>query len=255
MPEYAAGLAARLYTALVSAAARGSAHVITLSEATKTDIVHYLKLPEESITPTYLACDDHFHPRLGAEHDEDIRQKYGLPEQFILYLGGFDRRKRVDQLLLAYTFVTQAEGDAIPLVIAGKEPQWGTSIFPDMRNITDMVQWIGYVDEVDKPALYRLAEVFVWPSLYEGFGLPMLEAMACGTPVVAHEIAVNSEIAGDGAFLVENARGMAGAILALIAQQPLREAMINQGLARATHFSWRKTARETLAIYEHVMGM
>ncbi len=262
IPDYARGVGARLYTALATAAARGSAHTITLSQASKADIVHYIGLPEASITPTYLAADEAYHPRLGAERDAEVRARYHLPDQFVLYLGGFDVRKNVNQLLLAYTYVGQAEGDNIPLVIAGREPAWGTTpMFPDLRryaaelNITDYVRWIGYIEEADKPALYRLASVFAYPSLYEGFGLPVLEAMACGTPVVANDIPALAEIVGDGAFLVEtgSARAMAGAIIALLLQRPFRDSMVNQCLARATYFSWRKTARETLAVYERVL--
>lgn len=261
IPDYARGVGARLYTSLATAAARGSAHTLTLSQAAKADIIKYIGLPEASITPTYLAADEAYHPRLGAERDAEVRARYDLPDQFVLYLGGFDVRKNVNQLLLAYTYVGQAEGDNIPLVIAGREPAWGTPLFPDLRryaadlNITDYVRWIGYVDEADKPALYRLASVFAYPSLYEGFGLPVLEAMACGTPVVANDIPPLAEIVGDGAFLVEagSARAMAGAIIALLLQRPFRDSMVNQGLARTTHFSWRKTARETLAVYEQVL--
>jgi len=263
IPDYARGVKARLYTSLVTAAARGSAHTITLSEASKADIIQHIGLPAESITPIYLAADEAYHPRIGAERDEGVRKKYDLPDQFVLYLGGFDLRKNVNQLLLAYTYVGQAEGDNIPLVLAGREPAWGTGVFPNLRayaeelKISDYVRWIGYIDEADKPSLYRLADVFAFPSLYEGFGLGVLEAMACGTPVVANEVSSIPEVVGDGAYLVEpdNARAMAGAIIALLLQPPLREALVTQGLARATNFSWRKTAKETLAVYERVMAM
>ncbi len=263
LPEYSNGFRARLYTSLVSAASRGNAHTITISNAAKADIVKYLGLPEDSITTTYLAADEAYHPRMGAERDAAVRAKYDLPDQFVLYMGGFDIRKQVNELLLAYTYVGQAEGDNIPLVIAGREPEWGSPMFPDLRKyaeelkITDYVRWIGYVDEADKPSLYRLADVFVYPSVYEGFGLPVLEAMASGTPVVANEVSSIPEVTGDAAFLVGegNARAMGGAIIAILLQQSFRESMINQGLARATNFSWRKTAKETLAVYEKVMAM
>lgn len=263
LPEYVGGIAGRLYTSLVSAAANGSAHTLTLSQASKADIVRYLHLPEASVTPTYLAADEAYHPKIGAERDTAVREKYHLPESFILCLGQFDRRKNINQLLLAYTYIMQAEGDAYPLVLTGREPEWRDPLFPNMRayadqlGISDNLRWIGYVDSEDMPSLYRLADVFVFPSLYEGFGLPVVEAMACGTPVVANDASCLPEIVGDGAYLVEagNARTMAGAILALIGQKPLREAMITQGLSRATFFSWRKTARETLAVYEQVMQM
>lgn len=260
LPEYAQGFNQRLYVSLVTAAARGSAHVITISEAAKADISRHMGLPPEMITATPLAADDAYHPRMGAERDAAVREKYHLPERFVLYLGGFDVRKQVNQLLLAYSYVGPAEND-VPLVIAGKEPAWGSLMFPDLRKyadeleISDHVQWIGMVDEADKPSLYRLADVFVFPSRYEGFGLPVLEAMASGTPVVANQIPVIEEVVGDGAYLVENgnARPMAGAILALLGQNTLRETLISRGLAQATKFNWRKTARETLAVYDRVM--
>ncbi|MDX1991058.1 MAG: glycosyltransferase family 1 protein [bacterium] len=259
LPQYSPGLTGRLYTALVSAAAPGSAHVLTISNAARDDIVKHLNIPAESITTTYLGVDEAFHPRLGVERDADVRRRYNLPDRYIFYLGGFDVRKQVDQLLLAYTYVVQGQGDEVPLVLAGKEPQWGAPLFPDLRKyaaelgIGDRVQWVGYVDEADKPSLYRMAGVSVFPSVYEGFGLPLVEAMACGTPTVGWDTPVSAEICGDGAYLVESARSMAGAILALLLQPSFRDAMVNQGLAQATRYSWRKTAQETLRVYEQVM--
>lgn len=263
IPEYSRGFKARLYTSLVSTSARGSAHIITLSEASKRDITEYLNIPPDDITVTYLAADPAFHPRLGSERDPAVREKYNLPDEFVLGIGGFDLRKQFDQLLLAYTYIVQAEGANYPLVLAGREPEWGTAMFPDLHKyaddlgISEHIQWIGAIDEADKPSLYRLARVFVFPSRYEGFGLPLLEAMASGTPVVANEVSSLPEIAGDGAFLVEpgSPSKMAGAILALLEQEPLRQTLINAGLARATHFSWRKTAQQTLDVYERVMRM
>lgn len=263
IPDYSRGFKARLYTSLVSTTARGSAHIITLSKASKRDITEYLYIPADDITVTYLAADPAFHPRMGSERDPAVREKYKLPDSFVLGIGGFDLRKQFDQLLLAYTYVVQGEGENTPLVLAGREPEWGTPMFPDLRQyaddlgISDHIHWIGPVDEADKPSLYRLARVFVFPSRYEGFGLPLLEAMASGTPVVANEISSLPEIAGDGAFLVEagSASKMAGAILALLGQEPLRQTLINAGLARATHFSWRKTAQQTFEVYKRVMGM
>lgn len=258
-PVYSQGFFTNLYTSLVSAAARGSNHIITISETAKVDIEDQLSIPERQITVTYLAPDDRFHPRVGAERDQEVRQKYDLPEQFTLYLGGFDWRKQVNTLMLAYTYVGEADGDAFPLVIAGREPRYDDQLFPDLRkysrqlNIQDYLRWIGFVDEADKPALYRLADVFVFPSLYEGFGLMALEAMASGTPVVTSNAIVFEEVLEDAAYIVNNAREMAGAIIALLIQQPLREAMINQGLALASNYSWRKTAQETAAVYEAVM--
>ena len=258
-PVYNQGLFTNIYTSLVSAAARGSNHIITISETAKIDIEEQLGIAEADISVTYLAPDERFHPRMGSERDEAVRKKYDLPEQFVLYLGGFDWRKQVNTLMLAYTYVGEADGDTFPLVLAGREPRYDDKLFPDLREysqrlkIDDYVRWIGFVDEADKPSLFRLADVFVFPSLYEGFGLMALEAMAAGTPVVTSNAIVFEEILEDAAYIVNNAREMAGAIIALLIQQPLREAMINQGLALASNYTWRKTAQETLAVYETVM--
>ena len=262
IPDYARRLPARLYTALVSAGARGSSQVITLSHASKIDIEEHLGLPDERITVTWLAPDASCHPRLGAEGDEALRARYQLPERYVFAIGGFDLRKQFKQLLLAWSWVAQAEGADCSLVIAGREPLWRAPLFPDLRayarelGISDHILWLGAVAEQDKPALYRMARVFAFPSRYEGFGLPVLEAMACGTPVVANEISCLPELVEDGAFLVEpgNARAMAGAIIALLNQEPLRQAQRNAGLARATHFNWRRTAQQTHAVYERALA-
>ncbi|MGB1287381.1 MAG: glycosyltransferase family 4 protein, partial [Aggregatilineales bacterium] len=259
-PAYAVGFLNRLYVSLVSASARGSNHIITISHTSALDIENHLDIPRENISVTYLAPDMRFHPRMGAERDAAVREKYDLPEQFVLYLGSYDMRKQVNRLMLAYTYVGEAEGDNIPLVLAGKPPaQWEEPLYPDLEeyarrlNITDYVQWLGYVDEEDKPALYRLADVFVFPSEYEGFGLPPLEAMASGTPAVTSDAVIFDEVLEDAAYLTENSREMAGAIIALLLQQPLRDAMINQGLAHATKYNWRKTAKATLEVYEKIL--
>lgn len=263
-PEYAGGFATKAYTSLVRAGALGSAHIITLSEASKRDITTQLGYPAERISAIHLAPKDAFHPKLGSEKDAAVRQKYKLPtDPFILYLGGFDVRKRVTQLLAAYTYVVKVNGEVIPLVLAGTEPDWTNPLYPDLRAAmqtlevpTENVYWTGYIDEADKPSLYRLADLFVYPSAYEGFGLPILEAMASGTPVIANDIPVFDEIVGNGAFLIQDGSDtkMGGALLALLEQKDLYESMVNSGIARASNFTWRKTARETLAAYEQALA-
>jgi glycosyltransferase involved in cell wall biosynthesis len=262
-PEYATGFFNRLYVSLVRAAAQGSAQIITLTEASAADIVDQFDYPAERITATHLAPKPVYHPKMGSDRDGAVAAKYGLPDDpFILYLGGFDARKRVGQLIAAYSYIAKAHGDYTPLVIAGREPQYAEPLYPNPRDEMaeqdvpqENVFWTGYVDAEDMPSLYRLAEVFVYPSAYEGFGLPLLEAMASGTPVVANEIDMFSEIVGDGAFLVQNGSvaKMGGAILALLEQADLYESMANRGIARASNFTWRKTARETLAVYHRAM--
>jgi glycosyltransferase involved in cell wall biosynthesis len=259
-PVYRQGLGKQLYTSLVSASAQGAGAVITLSEASKKDICARLNLPPERVTPIYLAVDERFMPHTQPE-DETVRRKYKLPDEFALYLGGFDARKNINTLLLAWTYAGQALGEHIPLVLAGAEPAWGTPRFPDMRayarqlKIEKYLQWLGEVDEGDKPSLYRLAKAFIYPSRYEGFGLPVLEAMACGTPVIAAHASSIPEVVGEAGYLVEadDARKLGGAILAVLVQDDLHQNLANMGRGRATAFSWRKTAQATLQVYESLL--
>ncbi len=167
------------------------------------------------------------------------------------------------ELVAAYTYVAQGMGQGVPLVLAGYTPAaWGTPRFPDLPayieelGLAPYVRWIGPVDEVDKPALYRLASVFAFPSLLEGFGLGPLEALASGTPVVACEASSIPEVTGDAAYLVApgDSRAMGGAILSLLMQPDHAATLRNRGLARARDFSWRATAEGTLAAYEQVLG-
>jgi len=262
LPAYAPTLQTKLYTSLVSASARGSGHILTISQASKDDIVRYLDIAAEHISVTPLAADERYHPRLGAERDPEIRQKYRLPDDYVLYLGGYDVRKQVMMAMDAYQYVAQSEGDNYPFVLGSAQPDWNDPLFPNIPayarqiGIPDhLLHWIGTIDEADKPAVYRMARVFIFPTIYEGFGLPILEAMACGTPVIAQDIPVNAELVGDAAYLVRtgDVRAMGGALLALLGQDPLRETQISRGLGRATLFSWRKTARATLNVYDQVM--
>ncbi len=265
VPEYSAGLRNRLYTSLVRAAARGASHLLTLSAEGQRQIAAHIGVPAERVTVTPLAADKVFHPEQGAERDGEVRARYGLDDadDFVLYLGAYAIHKNVRQLVAAYTYVAQGMGQGVPLVLAGYTPAaWGTPRFPDLPayieelGLAPYVRWIGPVDEVDKPALYRLASVFAFPSLLEGFGLGPLEALASGTPVVACEASSIPEVTGDAAYLVApgDSRAMGGAILSLLMQPDHAATLRNRGLARARDFSWRATAEGTLAAYEQVLG-
>ncbi len=263
LPEYRGGVLTKFYTSLVAATAKGSAHILTLSDDSKTDIVEHLDIPSEKVTVTHLAVDERFHPKIGSENDEAVREKYGLPDDYAFYISGFDIRKNVHNLLLAWTYAGPSLSEQVPLVLAGRIPRWRSSPrFPDLQeyakqlDVERYIVWLGEVDEADKPALYRMATVTVVPSHYEGFGLPVLEAMACGTPVVAANASSIPEVAGDAAYLVDpdDARALGAAILAVMVQDDLRDHLSNLGRGRATQFSWRNTAQQTREVYENVMG-
>ncbi len=191
LPEYRGNLLNRLYTGLVSHTARRSAAIITVSQASARDIVLHLRVPGERVFAV------HHGPNLELGQSSDkamlaaLRERYGLPERFFLYLGGFDVRKNLTSVLQAYRqFLVKGGDPAVELVIAGKLPGRSSRFFPDPQavardlGIREAVHFIGWVAEEDKPALYSMATALVFPSLYEGFGMMVLEAMGAGCPVI-----------------------------------------------------------------------
>lgn len=261
VPEYRRTAGAKLYNALVTASARGANHILTDSVASKDDIVKLLGVAETAVSPIYLAASPAYRPGENSLVDMAVLRKYNLPDFYVLYLGGYELHKNVTNLLLAYTYVSQALGSEYPLVLAGKKPDKVSANYPDYDeyierlNIGNYVKWIGFVDEEDKPVLYRNADTFVFPSRLEGFGLPVLEAMACGTPVVTTDSSSLPEVVGDAAFAVDadDVRALAGAIIATLIQDNLRAELKQKGLEQAKKFSWDKTATETAVIYDQVL--
>lgn len=260
LPAYRGGVLARLYTGLVAASAHGAAVIIADSEATRADILQRLALPPEQVHVVPLAAGEQYRPDSDEETGSGVRRKYGLPDEYVLYLGGYDVRKNIGTLLKAFTYVR--EGRDIPLVLAGRLPETITPRFDDVpalieaMRLGEAVRLIGPVEEADKPAIYRMASCFVFPSRYEGFGLPVLEAMACGTPVVTTSASSLPEVAGEAGFTVDpdDARGMAGAILAILTQEDLAASLRERGLRHAAQFSWERAARQTLALYEQTLA-
>jgi glycosyltransferase involved in cell wall biosynthesis len=263
-PEYNRSARARLYNALASAGARGANHILTDSFSSKLDILDHLSIPEERVTAVYLGVGPRYRPATGGDGnliEMAVTRKYDLPEFYALYLGGYELHKNVINLLHAYTYVAQALGEEYPLVLAGKKPERHSPNYPDYEGmiaragLSKYVRWIGYVDEEDKPTLYRHAEVFVFPSRREGFGLPPLEAMACGTPVVAGDGGSLPEIIGPAGFAVDpdDPRAMAGAIISILTQDDLAADLRRRGPLQAAKFTWENTAAETLLVYDRVM--
>jgi glycosyltransferase involved in cell wall biosynthesis len=262
LPEYRGDWRVRLYTSLVAAAAPRANIILADSQASKRDIIARLDVPGEQVRVVYLAPAPHYQPATNWQQIGEVKKKYNLPAEFVLYLGGYDTRKNVSALLHAYTWVSSTLKDAFPLVLAGQLPQTDTPFFPNPLRIArelgieDYIVTPGWIAEEDKPALYSAATVFVYPSRYEGFGLPVLEAMACGTPVVTTNAASMPELAGSAAFQLDpsDTKHIAAPILRLCTEQDSNDEMAERGFAQVEKFSWEKTAVETLQAYRDAVA-
>lgn len=217
--------------------------LIAVSEFTKTTLIEKLNVPANKITVAPLGVDtDNFRPSLSIDRLRDVRNRYSLPGDFVLYLGTVEPRKNISRLIEAFELVEEP----IFLVIAGKLGWKYNGILEQIKNSPKRryIKLVGYINEADKPYIMKLARVFAWPSLYEGFGLPILEAMAVGTPVLTSNVSSMPEVAGEAALLINpyNVPDIAKAISQLHTDNSLREQYIIRGLERSTQFSWKKCA-------------
>ncbi len=228
--------------------------VIVPSEATKRDALKFYSPPPDKVHVIPYGVDSRFfHVESGAI--EAVRHKYGLPDAFLLTVGTIEPRKNLTRLLGAY-LALRAQGVAIPLILVGRRG-WRSREFVKKLEDSQLgpsVRILGFVDDVDLPALYAAATVFAYPSLYEGFGFPVLEAMAAGTPVVSSDAASLPEVVGQAGLLVSpyDTNGLAEAIRTVIAHPDLRASLREAGLQQAQRFTWSETARATLEVYEAV---
>lgn len=234
--------------------------VITISESTRQDVINLIGVPASRVRTIYCGVDQSFRP-LPAAEVEAFKAAQGLPGTFILYLGTLEPRKNVDGLIRAYALWRAQDPQIPPLVLAGGKGWYYNQIFElvESLNLKDAVHFPGYVPQETLPLWYNAATLFVYPSHFEGFGLPVLEAMACGTPVITSTVSSLPEVAGTegAARLVDPSQTetLAQSMAELIRRPDLRVEMRVRGLAQAARFSWQKTAQETVATYREVMGL
>ncbi len=228
--------------------------IVAVSNNTRNDIIRRFPASAEKITVIHEAAADNFKPIAKESIPNDFYNRYKLPKNYMLYLGSTKRYKNPKGMLQAYQRYTLMIGDPLPLVIAGlKNVSAGSLIeLAKKLNIAERVLFIGPIDENDLAMLYSAARVLIFPSLYEGFGLPVLEAMACGTPVIASNAASLPEVVGDAGMMIEatDYNGFAQAMLALTKDDCLHEDYSHKGLQRAAMFSWEKVATETINLYK-----
>ena len=231
--------------------------VIAVSESTKQDLIRCYGVHSDKITVVHEAAAPHFCPASPGAI-VSARARYGLPERFILTVGTIEPRKNLSRLLDALQRLRK-KGDNARLVVVGSKGWLYEGFFHHLEELQlgDAVLLPGYVPDADLPAVYSAARVFVLPSLYEGFGLSVLEAMACGTAVVCSRTSSLPEVGGDAAryFDPTDVEEMAEAIGALWHDEALRMETGRRGLAQAARFSWRRAAEETMAVYQRAMSL
>jgi len=233
--------------------------VIAVSECTKRDAVRLYGLDEAKIRVICEGVNSRFRPA-SPEAMAVAWARYGLPERYILCVGTIEPRKNLNTLMEAFaTLKVRPATCDLRLVIVGKKGWLYKGFFRRLRELglEGEVVFPGFVPDEDLPALYSAAELFVFPSLYEGFGLPPLEAMACGTPVIASNTSSVPEVVGEAGILVEprDVRVLAGAMERVLMDEGKQREMRDKGLQQAARFSWERAARETLQVYGEVANV
>ncbi|SHI43974.1 Glycosyltransferase involved in cell wall bisynthesis [Clostridium amylolyticum] len=230
--------------------------IITVSEYSKKDILKFFpQLSPDNIFVTPLAADSIFTPLNKDECMLKVKNKYSITKPFILYIGGFSARKNVETLINAFKNSLSELNEEHELVIVGSLKDEGEILY---KKVIDMhltnIKFIGFVEDNMLPILYNSCRAFIYPSLYEGFGLPPLEAMSCGTPVITSNTTSIPEVVQDAGILINphNEEELTRALINLLNNRELREVLRNKGLKRSKEFSWKATAEKTYCAYEKI---
>ena len=243
----------RYYKSQIAWAVQAADHILASSHNTRNDLCNLLDVDESKVSVHWLGVDDIFHPLPPAEIAAG-RGRLGLPDEYLLFVGTYEPRKNIPGLLEAYHRLRQVRSDLPPLVLAGRRGWLYEDIFAkaDELQLGDHLRWVEGAAQKDLPILYNGALLFVLPSHYEGFGLPVLEAMACGTPVVASDRSSLPEVAGDAGLLVDpdDPNSIAAAIGKLLDDSALCADLREKGLARARIFTWQGMTEQVLRVYE-----
>ncbi len=257
-PQYLPGRLAHAYArATLWAAAKRSDRILTVSETSKNDILRRFKVPAEKIAVIYNAIDERFNVQPSEDQVQRVRQRYQLDQRFVLYVGNIKPHKNVERLIHAFDRLRLGVFDDLRLLIIGDE----ISKYPALRRAVPVhklhkqVRFLGFVPIETLAVLYRLADVFVFPSLYEGFGLPPLEAMASGAPVVTSNVSSLPEVVGDAALLVDpyDPDAIADGMRRVLTDEDLRATLRTRGFEQAQRYSWQRSIEQVRAIYDEVL--
>jgi len=247
----------RIYFKNLGRRAAGRADkIITISQHSKKDILKVFQIPEEKIKVIYLGVDRAYQPLIS--NLKEATSKYGINKKFIFYFGNFNPHKNVKALIEAYYRLPQKIKDGYQLVLGGRRDRhcMGLEKMIKRLKLEEKAIFTGFISEKDLPAIYSAAELFVFPSLREGFGLPPLEAMACGTPVITSNITSLPEVVGEAGILVNsyNVDEIKAAIIKVLTDSALRNNLIKRGLERAKQFTPEKTAKQILRVFAETQG-
>lgn len=230
--------------------------IIAISQSTRNDLKNYLKIPEEKIQVIYLGVDERFR-QLSDQEIDDIKIKYSIQYPFILYVGGLEPRKNILTLIKSF-YKIKKRGIKHKMVLTGKRSWNYRKIFDCIHqlNLQKEIVYLEYVPDVDLPSLYNAADLFVYPSIYEGFGFPPLEAMACGTPVITSNTSSLPEVVGNAGIMANprDVNDIANALNEVLSNEDLKYGMVKKGLEQAKKFEWITCAKETLKNYEKVIN-
>jgi glycosyltransferase involved in cell wall biosynthesis len=253
-PQYLPSRGALHYArVMMRMSAKRSKRILTVSQASKNDILHYLRVPSDKVEVIYNALDERLATVPTPEDVDRVRQRFLLTSPFILYTGNIKPHKNVDRLIEAFSIMRRRGIEDVKLLIIGDE----ISKYPNLRRLVHRfqlhqhVRFLGFVPDATLAVLYRLASVFVFPSLYEGFGLPPLEAMASGTPVVTSNISSLPEVVGDAALLIDpmDAWAIADATSRVLMEPQLRADLVHRGFERVKAFSWERSVGRVREVY------
>ena len=227
--------------------------IIAVSESTKADIVNYLGVREDKVIVIYNGVSEVFKKDVSQEECEKLRDKLNLHARYILNVSNMKTHKNIETLIKAYSKLRKRGIEQKLLLVGGKKERVGElQVYAEQFNVAKDVIYIQNIDFEDLPSLYQICDIFVFPSLYEGFGLPLVEAMASRVPVVTSNVSSMPEVVGDAGITIEpkDADSLAEAIGKVISDSKLRENMIKMGIKQIEKFNWQNTARKTLEIYK-----
>jgi len=255
-PELGAESLVRYLRSALPSSLRRASLVLTDSQNSKKDLVRLLGLPEERIEVVYCGVSEDFRPIEDAAELQRVRDKYKLYSPYILTLGTIEPRKNHVRLIQTYSKIREEHGITHDLIIGGGKGWLYQGVFDEVRSLglEEHVRFLGFVPDDDLPAMLSMADLFVYPSIYEGFGLPPLEAMACGTPVVSSNTSCLPEVLGDAAVFVDplDVGSIAEGILSLLSDNVLKNKMKARGPERAKRFTWERSARCLLKAYDRL---